>query len=412
MRFSSPLALALLAGTLSNALPAPQDSTLEPSALPTEASSDASTASGQIEKLVAYAQQQAEAELKANSKKRGTCNKNNIAVRREWSALSKTERKAYTDAVLCLQSKPAKTPASVMPGAKSRFDDFVGNHIISTLNIHYTGNFLAWHRYFTWQYEQALRNECGYKGYQPYWDWAKTAVTGLENSSMLDGSAYSMSGNGEAVAGQGDVVIINTGPPEIRIPHGTGGGCIKSGPFKNMKVNLGPASLNLANGTTIANGDGLGYNPRCLKRDLTDYTIRKWATSPLVASLIIDNKDIWNFEMTMQGWPGTQDLGVHGGGHYAMGGDPGRDFFVSPGDPLFYLHHGMIDRTWWIWQALDTKTRTSGAGISGTQTFLNNPPSANTTLEDVVDLGYAASPPVKIADLMSTVKGPMCYMYA
>jgi hypothetical protein len=40
-----------------------------------------------------------------------------------------------------------------------------------------------------------------------------------------------------------------------------------------------------------------------------------------------------------------------------MGGDPGRDFFTSPGDPLFYLHHGMIDRTWWIWQSLDKKTR-------------------------------------------------------
>lgn len=27
--------------------------------------------------------------------------------------------------------------------------------------------FLAWHRYFVWQYEKALREECGYKGYQP-----------------------------------------------------------------------------------------------------------------------------------------------------------------------------------------------------------------------------------------------------
>ena len=72
----------------------------------------------------------------------------------------------------------------------------------------------------------------------------------------------------------------------------------------------------------------------------------------------------------------------------------------------------MIDRTWWIWQSLDSKTRTSGAGISGTQTFLNNPPSANTTLQTVIDLGYAASPPVTMADLMSSIEGPMCYIYA
>jgi len=28
-------------------------------------------------------------------------------------------------------------------------------------------NFLHWHRYFIYAYETALRNECGYKGYQP-----------------------------------------------------------------------------------------------------------------------------------------------------------------------------------------------------------------------------------------------------
>jgi len=64
-------------------------------------------------------------------------------------------------------TKPALTPASVAPGAKSRFDDFVATHINQTLAIHYTGNFLGWHRYYTWQYERALREECGYLGAQP-----------------------------------------------------------------------------------------------------------------------------------------------------------------------------------------------------------------------------------------------------
>jgi tyrosinase len=238
MRFTSPLALALLAGTLSHALPAPQDTptstVVDQSSLPTSASSDPAIASEQLEELALFAQQQVEAALAASSSKRGTCNKSTLAVRREWNALSKTERKAYTDAVLCLQAKKANTPASVMEGAKSRFDDFVGNHILKTLEIHYTGTFLAWHRYFTWQYEQALRNECGYKGYQPYWDWAKTAASGLDNSPMLDGSAYSMSGNGKFIPGQGQVVIAGRGEPYIYIPAGTGGGCVESGPFKDM----------------------------------------------------------------------------------------------------------------------------------------------------------------------------------
>jgi hypothetical protein len=235
MRFSTPLALTLFAGTLSNALPAPQDeatSTIVQASLPTEASTNPSVASDQVDELAQFAQQQANASLTDNASKRGTCNIFNVAVRREWGSLSQKERRDYTNAVLCLQSKKSKTPNSIVPGARSRFDDFVANHINQTLNIHYTGTFLGWHRYFTWQYEQALRNECGYKGYQPYWDWAKTAATGLENSPILDGSDYSMSGNGEFVAGPGEVVIANTGPPEIRLPRGSGGGCVKSGPFK------------------------------------------------------------------------------------------------------------------------------------------------------------------------------------
>src|SRR5690606_29593427 len=30
------------------------------------------------------------------------------------------------------------------------------------------------------------------------------------------------------------------------------------------------------------------------------------------------------------------------------------DMFVSPGDPLFWLHHANIDRIWALWQAQDT----------------------------------------------------------
>ncbi|KAI4618240.1 uncharacterized protein J4E87_007908 [Alternaria ethzedia] len=412
MRFNSPIALALLAGTLSHALPAPQDAPIDPSSLPTAPSSDPSVASEQLEQLALFAQQQVEEALAATSSKRAACTWNNVSVRKEWSALTKPERKAYTDAVLCLQKKKANTPASLIPGAKSRFDDFVGNHILKTMEIHYTGTFLAWHRYFTWQYEQALKNECGYKGTQPYWDWAKTAASGLEKSAMLDGSASSMSGNGKFIPGQGQVVIAGRGEPYIYIPAGTGGGCVTSGPFKDMKVNLGPVALSTTNGTEIANGDGLSYNPRCLTRDLTDYSNKKWANATAIADLIINKKDIWQFEMVMQGVPGTDSLGVHGGGHYSMGGDPGRDFFVSPGDPLFYLHHAQIDRTWWIWQQLDRKKRTSEAGgISGTGTFLNMPPSANTTFDTTINLGYAADGTERMEDLMSTTEGPFCYIY-
>ena len=64
-------------------------------------------------------------------------------------------------------SKPSKLDQVKYPGAKSRYDDFVAVHINQTLSIHGTANFLGWHRYFVRTYELALKNECGYKGYQP-----------------------------------------------------------------------------------------------------------------------------------------------------------------------------------------------------------------------------------------------------
>ena len=83
------------------------------------------------------------------------------------------ERKSYSKAVQCLISLPAKTPQSLVPGVRTRYDDFVAQHINQTFTIHMTGNFLSWHRYYIWGYEQALRNECGYTGAQPYWNWFK-----------------------------------------------------------------------------------------------------------------------------------------------------------------------------------------------------------------------------------------------
>lgn len=68
----------------------------------------------------------------------------------------------------------------------------------------------------------------------------------------------------------------------------------------------------------------------------------------------------------------------------------------------------MIDRVWWIWQSLSPQERqTNDTAIAGTNTFLNMPPSADTTLDNVVDLGFAAGPPTKIRDLLSINDGPV-----
>ncbi|KAF8851192.1 tyrosinase [Acephala macrosclerotiorum] len=349
--------------------------------------------------LAAYEFEQAVA-----GQKQGSCSLSNVVVRREWSTLLPSERKAYTDAVLCLMAKPALTNQTIVPGAKSRYDDFVWTHINQTLIIHGTTSFLSWHRYFTWTYEQALRNECGYTGYQPYWNWGKTAFDPV-NSPVFDGSDYSMSGNGVYEAHN----CTDALPTGLNcIPPGNGGGCVETGPFKNMSVNLGPVAPTLAEPEVVSTGAGSAYNPRCLKRDVSVWVSSQWNTDANSTDLITGYTDIGSFQTRMQGDFASGFYGVHTGGHFTIGGDPGGDLFTSPGDPAFFLHHAQIDRTWWIWQNQDLKNRQNA--IAGTITLNNSPPSRNGTLTDTISLGVNAKD-ITIGDAMSTLAGPFCYIY-
>lgn len=54
------------------------------------------------------------------------------------NALSDAEKIAYTDAVVCMQNTPSLFDAADVPGAKTRYDDFVAVHINQTLTIHGT----------------------------------------------------------------------------------------------------------------------------------------------------------------------------------------------------------------------------------------------------------------------------------
>ena len=247
------------------------------------------------------------------------------------------EKTAYINAVLCLQSKPSLT-GSFVPGAKSRYDDFVAIHINQTLTIHGTGNFLSWHRYFVYTYEKALREECGYTGYQPYLNWGRYA-SDLGHAPVFDGSATSMSGNG-AYRKYSGVDIPSSAAPLIHLAPEAGGGCVTSGPFRNMSVNLGPLSPVFTDTTANPQPDGLGYNPRCLRRDTGTYAASIGSSDKNTTDLIKDNTDVGSFQFVMQGDFANGLIGVHTAGHFWVGGDPGGDIFASPGVSITHLYGG------------------------------------------------------------------------
>jgi tyrosinase len=314
--------------------------------------------------------------------------------------------------VKCLQTKPSKLDSAIFPGAKTRYDDFVAVHMNRTFDIHATANFLSWHRLYTWAYEQALRTECGYNGYQPYWNWGKWAFDPL-NSPLFDGSDTSLSGNGAYA----EHTCTNALPTNLNcIPAGEGGGCVTSGPFKDMVVNLGPIfpTLNVADVVPLPFDNFFGHNPRCLRRDISPWVSSNWTTDAETHSLLTEyGADIVTFQNRMQGDFPSGYFGVHTGGHYTLNGDPSGDFSASPGDPAFFLHHGQIDRVWWIWQNLKPEERT--LAIGGTITIGNDPPSRDGRLDDVLDMGGVLGvDSLLIEKVMSTVGttgGPLCYVY-
>jgi tyrosinase len=149
-------------------------------------------------------------------------------------------------------------------------------------------------------------------------------------------------------------------PTIISLPPGTGSGCVTTGPFGNLTMRLGPVAMpNYGNTNSTAALDPLADNFRCLKRDLNTYSLAKYSSFYNTTNLILNSPNVGIFQGLMQGDPRyiTGDLGVHGGGHFTIGGDPGSDPFISPGDPAFWLHHGQVDRLYWIWQNLDWANR-------------------------------------------------------
>ncbi|KDR80002.1 hypothetical protein GALMADRAFT_222927 [Galerina marginata CBS 339.88] len=312
-------------------------------------------------------------------------------VRKEWRTLGRTAQKDYLDAVKCILRKPAITPKSVSPGAVARFDDFITTHIIQTFSIHYVGHFLPWHRYFTAVYEKALRHECGYTGAQPYWDWnLDVPPFGTFTKSPVWDADFGFGGNGPFV----EVPADNP----LSVPGRTGGGCVSNGPFKNMVVNMGPAS-------------NLTGNPRCLSRDFSPYFAGRYLGAN-VTKLTLSQNDFGWFDRVVEGGPSFDASGLHGGGHYGVGGTLGEmgDLYNSPSDPIFYLHHANLDRVWWSWQKKDLSRRL--VDISGPINLLDydNVLGGNVTLSFPLSLGLNA-PNVTIADVMDINGGTLCYEY-
>ncbi|KAK0726292.1 hypothetical protein B0T21DRAFT_421608 [Apiosordaria backusii] len=224
--------------------------------------------------------------------------------RPSWHDMRETDKKAYLAANVCLLTSPQKL--NRLPGAKTRWDELVSLHQIHALQIHTTGQFLPYHRYYL-NILSFLLQECGYSGPLPYWD--ETRDAGKFSSSPVFDPATGFGGSGK-------------GPQN----------CVADGPFVNLTVNIGP---------------GFKSQPRCVNRRITNALSNQCGATQVAAAT--------------SGSTYTQALdaiysGPHLLGHMALAMMDG-DSITSSGDPLFFLHHGFMDKMWWDWQSKDLTKR-------------------------------------------------------
>lgn len=311
-------------------------------------------------------------------------------MRKEWGELSHEERKSYIAAIQCMRSIPSILD---LPGTKSLYDDVAAVHINATMAVHASGSFLSWHRHSLWLWEQLLRNECGYDGYQPYWNWALSAGN-LSGSPLFDGSETSLSGNGEPKPDR--IPYIVGGVP---MPVGTGGGCVMNGPFANMTLNLGPFEF----AQTLPPNWG-DWTPHCLYRDFNDWGAARYTNQSSVDRLFtLENIVELQDAISSSG----VEKGVHTGGHYAVGGVM-FDLFASPQDPVFMLHHAMVDRVWTKWQALDPDSRRFS--WDGTNTIYNAHTTAKVDKDTLLHYGILGRA-MRLEEVADTMAFEYCYTY-
>jgi tyrosinase len=166
--------------------------------------------------------------------------------------------------------KPAKLD---LPGAKSRFDEFQATHQLQAYATHFVGAFLPFHRAMLYAHEEALRNECGYDGWQPYWQEQLDAGHFL-NSIIFD-PVFGFGGDGS------------------ELDHY----CITNGPFANYINPIGPA---------------YEYTDHCIERQFNESFSA--LTSQQEVDHCLDQPD-W-----LSAWP-CIEANPHLGGHAGVGGE-------------------------------------------------------------------------------------------
>ncbi|MCH9052930.1 MAG: tyrosinase family protein [Proteobacteria bacterium] len=221
-----------------------------------------------------------------------------MAIRKDANTLTAAERTELVAAILTLK-------------AAGIYDQFVLRHANADIpSIHSCPAFLPWHRRFIWDLERELQRVSGNPNLGlPYWNWPQ----GGAGASMWDDDL--LGGDGAAVG-----EIVTSGP-------------FRQGQWTIVNMGGGPAGpLTRALGRAIATLPTQAEIDQVLA--VTPYDRRRW-----------NRRSNPSFRNELEGWIGPN---LHNRGHVWVGGSMLP--MTSPNDPVFFMHHCMVDKLWHDWQ--------------------------------------------------------------
>jgi len=276
-------------------------------------------------------------------------------VRQDVKSLTSDQKAAIVDAMHAM-----KAMASPYDKRYTYYDQFVRWHqmavMVSTSNdgvgiAHHNPAFPPWHRKFLWLFENGLCKASGDPTLAlPYWDWTDPSSTAATFADDFMGPG------GERENGY----VVTEGPFNRDVwqlnilPSSPSDLAASPQKFLVRALGVDTASATQLLLPTIANV--------IATMEQTTYDTAPWGVN-----------SAGSFRATLEGWVLDRATGVvdpdkhamHNVVHEWVGGvfyvSPGTgelieqrgtmtDLDVSPGDPLFFLHHANIDRVWASWQ--------------------------------------------------------------
>ncbi|KAI9320280.1 hypothetical protein DFJ73DRAFT_803378 [Zopfochytrium polystomum] len=261
-----------------------------------------------------------------------------------------------------LRYNPTNPPASYDPSVMGVYD-LVAIHTNAAPYVHGVAEFYPFHRGMVFIWEKMLQS-AGWSWGAVYFDWSAVSQN-WPTSNVFNYFGHQSTGSNP---------------------------CLRDGLFQWGKYKVSPVP---AWGSGAREYDN-GGDHWCLRR--CGYTDSALDDPLSIAAATLRAK-------TYSGFRSDDSVGYHANGHIIIGGgcDLGN-FYSSPNDPLFYLHHTFIDKNWWKWQNLCPEYKND---YEGTYVVSDGNVEAADPNQPLHSWG-----PYTVRQMLDTLGGdPLCYTY-